>query len=109
MKNDTGVYILISPTEKEGRSEEYRVAYLDSDNNISWEIDNAASAEMLSPAKTRPLFDKSTVHTDRQGALANAYRLGAEVAMTQPPVFYVYLDTSYAKWRTGNHGKESKS
>ena len=106
MSKDNGIYILVTPSEKDKISkEEYRVAYLDSPNNITWSLEEDPIADTIDPAKVKPHFDKSKVYTDEYDAEEAAYLIAANLNMTQPPIYHVYITTAYPEWNGNNHGQ----
>jgi hypothetical protein len=98
MINDRGVYILVSPSVKEGRREEYRVAHLDSTNNITWELDQDISANALDPTKVKPYFDKVIVYSDPLEAKDEATRIINNLCVTDLPIYHIYTSTPYVAW-----------
>ena len=97
MINDNGIYILVSPSETDESRKEYRVSYLHSTNNICWRIDEGMCKEAISPA-IQEHFEKSEIYTDELDAQEEAYRIADSLYITQPPIFHVYLTTTYPKW-----------
>ena len=97
MTHDNGVYILVSPSVKDRNKEEYRVAYLDSNHNIVWDLSRDLT-EILDPSLVKSYFDKSTIYTSNIDAKVQASRIARTLDTTNAPVFHVYLSTTYVEW-----------
>ena len=108
MNNDNGVYILITPSETDDSKAEYRVAYLDSNNNITWDIDQAGSCEACEPSKIKPYFTDATVYTFAGDANEEAYRIADNHYTTTPPVYRIYIETPYPKWGVTTYVKKEQ-
>ena len=106
MINDAGIYILVSPTQEDKRKEEYRVTYLDSTNNIVWELDQKKNTQVLNPSKVKSCFNKSKVYADDNAAREEAYEISNNFCGTLPPIFHIYVSTPYPQWSTSYDKKK---
>lgn len=99
MIQDTGVYILVCPSVTEKGKEEFRVAYLEASNNITWTLDHTSSFNnIIDPTKVASKFIKSEVLTDKLDAEEVAHDITDDLNITTPPIYYIYIDTPFIEW-----------
>lgn len=106
MNKDNGIYILVTPTIKDDSRAEYRVAFLDSNHNLVWDIGENPS-DALDPSVVKPIFNKSKVYTDSYEAQEEAERIVDNNYMTTPPVYRVFISTPYVEWGKTTYAKKS--
>jgi hypothetical protein len=99
MIQDKGIYILVTPSEKDVGKEEYRVAYLDSSSNITWAIDRLPpTPEAINPTIAAIQFSTSLTFTDKLDAEEQAYVIADTLHITAPSIYHIYISTPFSKW-----------
>jgi hypothetical protein len=109
MNNDEGIYVLVSPTEKDGDKREYRVSYINSTGNITWELDTTHLDNAVEQSKIKSHFDKAKVYSDELDAKDEVNRILDEMDMTETPVFHIYMSTPYLHWSATTYAKNNRN
>ena len=101
--DDSGIYILTTPAERDTSRSEYRVAHLSAKHNITWHLDRAGSTDAVDPTVVKPHFEKVTMFMDSLDAEEEACRLADNLYLAKPPTYRIYISTPFGRWTGPNH------
>lgn len=109
MQDKTGVYVFVTPSERNSQVTEYRIIYLEEPNTIGWTQDLPApkQPEVLKSIKSK--MDQVKVFKDRLDADEEADRVAESLHITNLPIYHVYCFTPYPQWSVTSYAKEHQN
>lgn len=109
MANDEGIYVLVCPSPTDKEATEYRVVYLESANNFTWDVSTSGYPEVDVPTAVKTRFTKVPVFTDKMDADEEAFRLADNYYITKPPVYHIYISTPFVEWERPSYAEKHKN